>query len=271
VRRIAIVGFADTWEQCPFDEDILVYGVNELHKYLPRWDWWIEIHDRATLGLTKRGEDKAGEVDLHRRWLSAQRAGQDEKVIWMRDDIAPDFPAAEPFPLKEIQKTLGDKFMHGEPWTYFTSSVAFMMAHAITHGRDADLQPLGDRHFDSIELYGVDLAGEDEYVVQRPCVEVFIGIALGLGIKIRVAEGAGVLHGSHMYGFETHPAKEGAVNSAKVASRRRRLEKTLAELKNQAVIVKGALEETRNWQTILNGASRGMHVAPKGFLDEPQK
>jgi len=33
-------------------------------------------------------------------------------------------------------------------------------------------------------------------------------------------------------------------------------------------VVEGALGETKNYRTLLNGSDRGMHVPPAGFLDD---
>lgn len=268
MKKIAICGFADSWQQAPFDDqEVIIYGLNELHKYIPRWNEWIEIHDRTTLGLSKRAADPGEEIKRHKNWMAAQVPEQG--VIWMQEDIAKEYPAAQPFPLQDIQRKLGNKFLNGQPWTYFTSSVAYMIAHCITRGRDDQLNVVDeDVACEWMGLYGVDLAGVEEYTVQRPCAELMCGIAMALGIKIEVAEGAGILHGSHMYGFQRHPKTLGIIDDHKLKSRKKKLEKTLTSLRGQVTLVKGALQETTNWETLTNGADKGMFKPPDGFLDD---
>jgi len=38
--------------------------------------------------------------------------------------------------------------------------------------------------FDRIEIYGFEMASNDEYVEQKACSEFWIGLAMGLGIEI---------------------------------------------------------------------------------------
>jgi hypothetical protein len=38
LRKVAIVGFADSYALAPFDDaGVEIWGINELHRYLPRW------------------------------------------------------------------------------------------------------------------------------------------------------------------------------------------------------------------------------------------
>jgi hypothetical protein len=59
-KKVALVGFADSWKLAPFDDPTVdVWGLNELYKYVPRWDRWFELHDAETLGVTNRDLTKA--------------------------------------------------------------------------------------------------------------------------------------------------------------------------------------------------------------------
>ena len=73
---------------------------------------------------------------------------------------------------------------------YFTSSIAWMMAEALECDNLTD-----------IYLCGVDLLQQEEYQVQRPCVEYFIGIAKGMGINMHVQSTSTLLKSTHLYGI----------------------------------------------------------------------
>lgn len=59
---------------------------------------------------------------------------------------------------------------------YWCSSIAYMLALAIHEGAQ------------EIALYGVDMAGHDEYGYQHPNCEFLIGFARGRGIKVRIPD-----------------------------------------------------------------------------------
>jgi hypothetical protein len=73
---------------------------------------------------------------------------------------------------------------------YFTCSIAYMIALAIVRGAT------------HIGLYGVNLNHESEYAYERPCVEFWLGMAAGQGVKVEVAEASPVLKSSRRYGAE---------------------------------------------------------------------
>jgi hypothetical protein len=64
---------------------------------------------------------------------------------------------------------------------YLTSSPAYMLAQAILEGAE------------EIALYGCDMAVDDaEYFWQRPCVEAWVGVAIGRGIKVTIPDASPV-------------------------------------------------------------------------------
>jgi hypothetical protein len=68
-KKVAIVGFAESWKLAPFTDPLVeIWGLNELWKYVPRWDRWFELHDADTLGVTNRDLSE-GEVKRHLEWL----------------------------------------------------------------------------------------------------------------------------------------------------------------------------------------------------------
>lgn len=234
IKKVAICGFAETWKQAPFDDPTVeIWGLNELHKYVPRWDRWFELHDEATLGVTKRDLSE-GEQKRHVEWLRSQPVG---KPIYMQDHfcVSGQIPAATPLPLAELIAYVGHR--------YFTSTIGYMLAMALREG------------YDWIGLYGVDLASDIEYPTQRPNTEWLIGIAQGLGKTVVIAPGSALLRSSHLYGFEKDPKDAGFLkaNAAHKAILTQKRDETIATLNT----LDGAIQECENAQKYHEYTARG--------------
>ena len=235
-KKVALVGFADSWKTAPFDDaSIEIWGLNELWKYVPRWDRWFEIHDDETLGVTKRDLTE-GEIKRHLDWLAAQPAG---KPIYMRPEFCDGrFPAAVPLPLSALCAQFG---------RYFTSTIGYMIAMAIMEG------------YDWIGLYGIDLASDVEYRFQRPNAEYLVGLAKGMGKTVVLAETSAMLKAGHLYGFEKSMAESHLLPAvrAHAAGLRKKHEETLAILNT----LDGAIQETDNVLKLHEYAERGVTMA----------
>lgn len=88
------------------------------------------------------------------------------------------------YPLKEIIHEFGTD--------YFACSAAYAIALAIYKG------------YDDIDLYGINQAAGTEYIFEKGCVEFWLGIAIGKGIKVTVhGEKSAVLmtKDKMLYGF----------------------------------------------------------------------
>lgn len=73
----------------------------------------------------------------------------------------------ENYPFEEVASDVGD---------YWCSSIAYMLALAIHEGAE------------EIGVYGVNMAGDDEYSYQKPNCEYLIGLARGRGIKVHIPD-----------------------------------------------------------------------------------
>ena len=233
-KKVAIVGFAESWKLAPFtDPTVEIWGLNELWKYVPRWDRWFELHDAETLGITKRDLSE-GEVKRHLEWLAAQSG----KPIYMQPQFCDGrFPAAVPLPLDELIAQFG---------RYFTSSIGYMVAMAI---RDA---------YDWIGLYGIDLASDVEYRFQRSNAEYLVGLARGMGKTVVIAETSALCRGGHLYGYEK-PVGDTPILAAvrnHQATLKKKHEETLATLNT----LDGALQETENFLKLHEYQERGCQI-----------
>lgn len=225
--KVAIVGFADGHRHlAPFkDPEFEIWGLNRLHAVQEgRWDRWFEIHD-VGLYLGEKTENQ-GQVDAQHLEFFRTFPGP----IYLRpQDIGRVLcPSAQPYPIHAVLRDFPD---------YFNNSISWMLALAIA------------MRFKEIHIYGVDMAQDQlfsaEYRQQRPSVELFLGIAMGRGIKIYKPPGCDILLCDHRYGFD-----DGSPMMLKRLSRLQELgkrkdpiRKKIAELDAQK-----AAMETQYWQ-----------------------
>ena len=172
MRKIAILGTApSSIALAPYNDpswEIWNIGANQVHGQ--RFDRWFELHTKYVL-------ESAGAWVPRLPFL--KEAGN--KLIVGHLCTNEELPEAQLFPLKEITEVFG---------SYFTSTVAWMIALAIYEG------------VDQIGLWGVDMIGDLEYSYQRSGCEYMLGIAKGRGIKIVLPPQCPLLRAERMYGFE---------------------------------------------------------------------
>ncbi len=130
-KKVAIVGFADTRMQAPYDDPTYeIWGLNDLHASIPRYDRWFDIHTRDNID-----EDvKKGRAPPDKCGLGGLRGINVPIYMQKRYD---DIPNSIEFPLKEVVDKFGN---------YFTNSISYMTALAIYEG------------YHEIAIYGVDMA-----------------------------------------------------------------------------------------------------------------
>jgi hypothetical protein len=236
-KKVAICGFAESYKLAPFDDpSIEVWGLNELWKYLPRWDRWWEVHDAETLGVTKR-DLSDGEQKRHLEWLSKHHGPN--KLIYMQPQFCDGrFPNAVPMELDRLCET----FMR-----YFTSSIGYMVGQAIADG------------YSWIGLYGIDLASDIEYQQQRANTELFVGIALGLGIEVELAPTSAICKGGHLYGVEKPIGDSRMVGIVKnhLAALRKKHDEQVAMLNT----LDGAIQESENFLRLPEFLERGVTMS----------
>jgi hypothetical protein len=73
--------------------------------------------------------------------------------------------------------------------TYFTSSIAYMIAYALWVGTK------------EINIFGVDMEGDSEYSKQRPCLAYWIGYCKAKGVKINLSNT--LTNPAFKYGYDT--------------------------------------------------------------------
>lgn len=158
VRKIAMVGTADSGSLAPYDDPSYeIWGVSSRMPYVTRADRWFEIH---------RLSGEAGE------WMALWR--KDLGVLAEQTDLYMLFPmpGAIPYPFDRITERFGTYFM--------TSSFSWMMALAIDELRPADGDPVDGE----ISIYGVDMEYGTEWAQQRAGFRHFLDLARAWDIGI---------------------------------------------------------------------------------------
>ena len=223
MKRIAIVGTAGSWKQAPFDNpSVEIWSLNDAYRMdgFRRAERWYDFHPLDKyyfVPMNKQNQpatpiyahqipiDQYVRPEGHLDWLATQRI-----PVYLHPGYATQhppaatWPQAHPFPRVAIEAHFG---------RYFTSSPAWMLAHAVMEGSK------------DIEIYGIHLATEHEYIDQRPNFEFLIGCILGSGKRtITVADGlriyesndgrvvlpvtSPVLDAKFQYAFEPSPRRK---------------------------------------------------------------
>jgi hypothetical protein len=190
-RTVALVGMAPgTCGFAPADENtkvgggLEVWGLNESHltKWMkPNWTRWFQLHPKASF---TREVEKRGGIG-HYDWLKQNHG---DKIIYMQY-VYPEIPNSVEYPIHDMTQRFFGKLLGDErKRKYFTSTMAYMMPIAIAEG------------FQRIELYGFEMAADDEFVSQRPSAEFWIGQALGAGIEVYEPKECNLTDGP-LYGY----------------------------------------------------------------------
>jgi len=173
-KKVAIVGFSQHRNEAPFaDKGFEIWGLNDLHEQIPRWDRWFEMHgDNQIKDYCSRKQGKP-----YLEGLAGLKCD-----VWMQK-VRPEVPNSKEYPIEEVKRIFGD---------YFTNSISYMIAMAIME------------NYKVIGVYGVDMAQDTEYAHQRPSCEYMICYARGKGIEVILPKTSDLLKSRWLYGYEEH-------------------------------------------------------------------
>lgn len=232
-KKIAIVGFAEsTRHLAPYDDDEWeIHAMNQLYRHIPRATVWWEMHQRADFLA-----DQVPGTD-YLQWLK-----ESPIPIYMIEKFS-DIPKSVRYPIEDMVQHFGD---------YFYSTISYMLAHAIVGG------------FETIGVWGIDLAHDSEYEYQKPSAEYLLGIARGLGIKLVIPPQSALLRGQYRYGYQTMPSNEDvqwlSVYKERVTAKQQELVGMVNQLQGQLA----AAEEFTSWA---RAKRRGSSPPPAGLPD----
>ena len=230
-KRVALVGFAASslhlvpWQ----DPTIELWGLNQSYIHFERRpDRWFEIH-RA-----EAREDAAVPSYLS----DLKEIGCPLYMI----QAEVDFPTSVAYPLDRVRDAVPPLYQR-----YFTSGVSYMVALAIAEG------------FEEIGLYGIDCATGSEYASQKPCLEAWLGLAAGRGIRVVIPQESALFKTPALYGYEP-PKRFPRVLKASEAWLRDRIMAYKAknnELLTQVHQCEGAISELESLLNFAEAKGRG--------------
>lgn len=181
-KKVAIVGGGGGSEHAPLtDPTWEIWGVNAVVRPCCvrnalaeptafRADRWFELHD-----LTER-VCRNRRAKGYIKWLAQM------PVPLYQFHGRRDAKHSVQYPIDKIVSYFGGL-------DYFACTFAYELALAIMEG------------FTTIGLYGVELSSAREALVERPCVEAWLGFALGRGVEVLVGDGYTIGTGRHPYRY----------------------------------------------------------------------
>lgn len=172
MRKIAIVGSADSVAFAPFDNDTWeIWTCSPSNEKLPRVTRWFELHPPEWV------ERYAAP------WLKFLSTEPNVIAMFPRGPLS----NAAPYPVDAVVENFGTHF--------FTSSIAWMMALALFEAKAADV-PL------SLGIWGVDMASQDErYSHQREGCQHFVAVARLMGFDVTFPRDADFMLPGRLYGI----------------------------------------------------------------------
>lgn len=193
-KTVAIVGMSPTsCSIAPFDDpDCEIWGMNESHAFnwMKRATRWFQIHNTESWHRYIAKRDVRG----HANWLKSNPWDIPIYMQYQTDEV----PKSIGYPLHDIVHECFHNFLRGKKRVkYFTSTVAYMMGIACLEGHEKDKPDV--KPFERIEIYGIDMADDTEYIKQKACAEWWIGFAMGRGIEVYTPDNCQLLY-STLYG-----------------------------------------------------------------------
>jgi len=172
MKEVIILGCGFTNWDCPYDCE--TWGVNASVKWATRldklffFDDMINKYDPKEINLHDLKETKAELISTEKNAEYCKQLGIDIKV----------------FPLEEICEKFNNH--------YFSNTINYMIAYALYKG------------YKKLRLYGIDHIRHETYTMERSGVEFWLGIAVGMGVEVEIAEGSALLQtfNGKLYGYQ---------------------------------------------------------------------
>ena len=155
MKTATIIGMGATLIKCPFEDDSEIWAMNQTYQVAKRIDRLFISDPR----LNFRGGENHDYEELNSLGIP---------IVSLHH--FPEIENFEAFPYDEIVEEFGSEF--------FTNTVCYMVAYAIY------------KKYDKIRFYGIDMATEMEYRIERGGVEFWVGVAIGRGMKFENTKGS---------------------------------------------------------------------------------
>lgn len=158
--KVMILATGSGWDLAPKESEKVIYALNDyvsIEKYRVKPDilFMLDI-------LDEKPQVVSGVQDLADTIVRINKM----RVPFVAPFKYEEIPLSQPFPIEECVKRFG--------LPYFTNTICYMIAFALLNG------------VKEVELYGVNQAGSHEYAEEKGGVEYWIGIAVGMGVKVTI-------------------------------------------------------------------------------------
>jgi hypothetical protein len=168
--KIIIIGKGNGWDSAPQDGE--TWGVHSLCLRRPV-KMVFDMH-------------KIDDPDYWSKRTEEDNKEQDKIIEYCVDNNIPlvtlkeieNIPSSVKFPIEEM------------PIKYSECSIAYMIFYAVYKGAT------------EIDMYGVLMATDEEYNIQRKSVEYWIGYARGKGIEVNIHEPTYLCKAQGLYGYD---------------------------------------------------------------------
>ena len=173
--KVGIIAANESFAIAPFsDPEWEIWGCNSLWRYcrdehgLFRADRWFEMHPMSVQTVQEEADIWACPVPIY--------------LLDVGTETFP--PHGIEYPLEAVLARF--------PYHYFTCTFAYQIALALHEG------------FTTIGLFGVELnkGTSRERIVEKACVEFWMGLALGQGVKVIIPDDSALANQSALYGYE---------------------------------------------------------------------
>lgn len=168
--KVIIIGKSESWVEAPKEGN--TWGLNDLILSRPL-ALTFEMHNIDKILKSNFSDNVEKEIKEINRLGIPVITQKKHKLL----------PTAIPFPLDEM------------PVKYFTSSISYMVAYAIY------------KQATDIDIYGVHCYAKSEYFYEKPCIEFWIGWAVGRDINVKIHGATNLLVPpfTGLYGYDWTP------------------------------------------------------------------
>ena len=181
LKKIIILGKGTGWEKCPDNTDSQIWGLNGLI-YSPKKLDRVFIMDV----LDEMPSVTSGTWELQDTVDQINRL----KIPLVAPYEYEEIPLSEAFPIEEAIREFGVP--------YFNNTIAYMICYALLNG------------VEEIQIYGINQSSGSEYFYEKGCVEYWLGIATGMGVRVSIHGKESELlankeryGGSRLYGYNS--------------------------------------------------------------------
>jgi hypothetical protein len=159
-KQVFICGTGSGWEAVPKESSATIYCLND---FIRTERYGVKMDKLFVMDiLDEKPQIISGVDDLS----GVIKRINDIGVPLIAPCKYEEVPLSEAFPIEECVKRFGQP--------YFSNTICYMIAYAIMQGAE------------EIETFGVNQASSSEYSMEKAGVEYWLGIAVGLGIKVTI-------------------------------------------------------------------------------------